>query len=269
MVAFAALPTSPTSYVLAVRMGGHGAYVAGLVTVSTLLAMPGSAAGAGRVVSAALSAGTAPSRCVHPAAHRPPAAPRATPVRSRHRRRAARCPARPRGCGASVQDRCGAMRCLAVCAGTTLRPSCHSVEQLRRVPQVARIEVGETRALRVLVPRAHELAIVAAVDAVAHQRPQLQRYGAVVLDGQVGDAPPRIEPVRRRRWPASGRRRCRHCSCRNARRSVRSAARAGRRRSRRERTSSRPRATARACVCRASRCRCVAPAPLRAPAPNR
>jgi malonate transporter len=41
IVAFAALPTAPTSYVLAVRMGGHGAYVAGLVTVSTLLAMPG------------------------------------------------------------------------------------------------------------------------------------------------------------------------------------------------------------------------------------
>ena len=41
VVAFAALPTSAASYVLAVRMGGHGAYVAGLVTVSTLLAMPG------------------------------------------------------------------------------------------------------------------------------------------------------------------------------------------------------------------------------------
>jgi len=41
IVAFAALPTAPTTYVLAVRMGGHGAYVAGLVTVSTLLAMPG------------------------------------------------------------------------------------------------------------------------------------------------------------------------------------------------------------------------------------
>jgi predicted permease len=41
VVAFAALPTSAASYVLAVRMGGHGAYVSGLVTVSTLLAMPG------------------------------------------------------------------------------------------------------------------------------------------------------------------------------------------------------------------------------------
>jgi len=41
IVAFAALPTAPSTYVLAVRMGGHGPYVAGLVTVSTLLAMPG------------------------------------------------------------------------------------------------------------------------------------------------------------------------------------------------------------------------------------
>jgi malonate transporter len=37
LVAFAALPTAPSAYVLAVRMGGHGAFVAGLVTVSTLL----------------------------------------------------------------------------------------------------------------------------------------------------------------------------------------------------------------------------------------
>jgi len=37
LVAFAALPTAPSSYVLAVRMGGHGPFVAGLVTVSTML----------------------------------------------------------------------------------------------------------------------------------------------------------------------------------------------------------------------------------------
>lgn len=41
LVAFAAMPTSGSAYVLAVRMGGHGGFVAGLVTVSTLLAMPG------------------------------------------------------------------------------------------------------------------------------------------------------------------------------------------------------------------------------------
>lgn len=37
LVAFAALSTAPSAYVLAVRMGGHGPFVAGLVTVSTML----------------------------------------------------------------------------------------------------------------------------------------------------------------------------------------------------------------------------------------
>lgn len=41
LVAFAALPTASSSYVLATRMGGHGGYVAGLVTVSTLIGMLG------------------------------------------------------------------------------------------------------------------------------------------------------------------------------------------------------------------------------------
>jgi predicted permease len=39
VVAFAALPTASSAYVLAARMGGAGSYVAGLVTVSTLLGM--------------------------------------------------------------------------------------------------------------------------------------------------------------------------------------------------------------------------------------
>jgi len=41
VVAFAAMPTASSAYVLATRMGGNGSYVAGLVTVSTLLAMAG------------------------------------------------------------------------------------------------------------------------------------------------------------------------------------------------------------------------------------
>jgi len=41
IVAFAAMPTASSAYVLAARMGGNGAYVAGLVTVSTMLAMVG------------------------------------------------------------------------------------------------------------------------------------------------------------------------------------------------------------------------------------
>ncbi|MED5620103.1 AEC family transporter [Ideonella sp. BN130291] len=39
VVAFGALPTASSCYVLAARLGGHGGYVAGLVTVSTLLGM--------------------------------------------------------------------------------------------------------------------------------------------------------------------------------------------------------------------------------------
>jgi predicted permease len=39
VVAFAAMPTASSAYVLAARLGGNAAYVAGIVTVSTLLAM--------------------------------------------------------------------------------------------------------------------------------------------------------------------------------------------------------------------------------------
>jgi hypothetical protein len=39
VVSFAALPTASSCYVLAARLGGNGGYVAGLVTVSTLLGM--------------------------------------------------------------------------------------------------------------------------------------------------------------------------------------------------------------------------------------
>jgi malonate transporter and related proteins len=41
VVAFSALPTASSAYVLATRMGGHGAFVAGLVSVSTLIGMVG------------------------------------------------------------------------------------------------------------------------------------------------------------------------------------------------------------------------------------
>jgi predicted permease len=39
LLIFSALPTSSSSYVLAVRMGYNGPYVAGLVTLSTVLGM--------------------------------------------------------------------------------------------------------------------------------------------------------------------------------------------------------------------------------------
>ncbi len=39
VVLFSALPTAASAYVLAARMGGDGGFVAGLVTVSTVLGM--------------------------------------------------------------------------------------------------------------------------------------------------------------------------------------------------------------------------------------
>jgi predicted permease len=39
VIMFAAMPTASSAYVLAVRLGGHGGFVAGLVTVSTLIGM--------------------------------------------------------------------------------------------------------------------------------------------------------------------------------------------------------------------------------------
>ena len=39
LMAFAAMPTASSAYVLAARMGGHGPYTAGLVTLSTLIGM--------------------------------------------------------------------------------------------------------------------------------------------------------------------------------------------------------------------------------------
>ena len=63
---------------------------------------------------------------------------------------------------------------------------------------VARGELRLAAGLRELVPRADRQAIVAAVDAVADRGAQLARDRALVLDGEVGDAAPRIELIGRR-----------------------------------------------------------------------
>ena len=76
------------------------------------------------------------------------------------------------------------------------------VGQTRRASIPARGSKSRlTRRLRELVPRADRQTIVAAVDAVAHQRAQFARDQALVLDRQVGDAAPRIEPIGRRKRP--------------------------------------------------------------------
>ena len=68
----------------------------------------------------------------------------------------------------------------------------------RRAQRGARRKLRLAAGAREFVPGADRQAIVAAVDAVAHQRPQLARDRALVLDGEIGDAAPRIEPIRRR-----------------------------------------------------------------------
>ena len=69
----------------------------------------------------------------------------------------------------------------------------------RRIQILARGKLRLPALLGELVPRADGEAIVAAIDAVADQRPELARDRPVVLDGEVGDAAPRIEPVGRRK----------------------------------------------------------------------
>src|SRR5262249_10284199 len=61
----------------------------------------------------------------------------------------------------------------------------------------ARQEIGLGGGASVFVPRAGREAILAAIDAVAEQRPQLGRDHTLVLDRQVRDAAASIEPVRR------------------------------------------------------------------------
>src|SRR6266852_1804857 len=84
----------------------------------------------------------------------------------------------------------------AASAGSPLLPIAIMTLRMKRL---ARRELGLASLLRELVPRTHRQAIVAAVDAVAHRRAQLARDRALVLDRQVGDAAPRIEPVGRRK----------------------------------------------------------------------
>src|SRR5882724_9029380 len=75
-----------------------------------------------------------------------------------------------------------------------LRPG-EKLDQRCLVEAVTDLEIGLGRRLRKSVPRADELAIVAAVDAVADQRAQLFGDRALVLDREVGDAAARVELV--------------------------------------------------------------------------
>ena len=130
-----ALPTASSAYVLAARMGGDGGFVAGLVTVSTVLGMVslplwlavlGLRLAELRARPAPRSAGacaSAQSMCSRTSGL---ARSRRAAQRRDDRGIAARpqgvAERRPRGCAASARGRCGGSRCLRCGAGTRPRP---------------------------------------------------------------------------------------------------------------------------------------------------
>jgi len=71
------------------------------------------------------------------------------------------------------------------------------LQQAATAQAVAFIKVRQRGALGVLVPGAGQLAVVTAVDAVAHERAQVGVDRAGLFNGQVADAAPRVQPVRR------------------------------------------------------------------------
>src|SRR5512139_1950339 len=60
---------------------------------------------------------------------------------------------------------------------------------------MARQEIAFAGELCKAVPGADQLAVVAAVDAVAEQRTQFKRYRTVQFDGEIGDAAARIHLI--------------------------------------------------------------------------
>jgi hypothetical protein len=69
---------------------------------------------------------------------------------------------------------------------------------LRRAQRLATAKLCLAAGLRKLVPWADREAIIAAVDAVAYRGTQLVRNRPFVLNGQIRNAAPRIEPIGRR-----------------------------------------------------------------------
>ena len=64
------------------------------------------------------------------------------------------------------------------------------------IEAVSRLKIRDRRALGKFVPRADELAVVAAVNAVAHRPAKFHRDRGFEFDGEIADAFARIESVR-------------------------------------------------------------------------
>src|ERR1700754_4688167 len=69
---------------------------------------------------------------------------------------------------------------------------------MRCAQSFTRHELRFAAHLRILVPGANRETVVAAINAIAHQRTELARNRTLVLDGEVGDAAPRVQAIRRR-----------------------------------------------------------------------
>src|SRR3974377_1092636 len=63
----------------------------------------------------------------------------------------------------------------------------------RGIQVMTHLEIRVAGGARELVPRTHQLAVIAAEDAIADPLAQLHRDRAVVLDGEIGNAAARIE----------------------------------------------------------------------------
>src|ERR1700751_721223 len=77
-----------------------------------------------------------------------------------------------------------------------IRAPAKQLSERRGIEVVPHLEVRMRRSAGEFVPGAHELTVIAAEDAVADRGAQLRRDCGLVLDGEVGDAAPRIEPER-------------------------------------------------------------------------
>src|SRR5208283_1435026 len=70
------------------------------------------------------------------------------------------------------------------------------LRESRRIEAVTDLEVRVGGTLREFIPRTHELTVIAPIDAIAERRTQRLGYGALELDGQIGNAAARIKLVR-------------------------------------------------------------------------
>ena len=74
---------------------------------------------------------------------------------------------------------------------------CQQVGQTRRFQIVAGFQLHFAGCLRKLVPRADGKAVIAAIDAVAHDFTEFVRDRPLVLDGEIGNAAPCVDAIGR------------------------------------------------------------------------